>query len=421
MTEALTMIRHFLSTMVVLLAATSLRAADEPKPNTLTPKEIAEGWLLLFDGESTFGWTTKRDVKVVNHELSLVGDDKSAALLSTTDFGDFELRFQYRLQEQGGTGAILFWQRPPEKGPIPAGANVAVRLLRAASNEEKASDDWAEGTVRVAGDKVNFKVAHSGDRTRSEEGINLPTGKDFRRPAIYVQVSPKSHLFLRDLKLRPLGAKPVFNGKDLTGWKKFETDKKRAISDFSVNKDGHLTIKNGPGDLQSEGQWADFVLQIECKTNGPRLNSGVFFRCIPGDYQNGYEAQIHNGWTEKPEKEYTIEEYDPNTNEIKDKKKVKSTAMDYGTGAIYRRIPARKAVAKDKEWFTMTVVAEGRHIATWVDGVQVVDWTDNRPLKDNPRNGCRLEKGPISLQGHDPTTDLNFRNIRIAELPTTKK
>ena len=37
--------------------------------------------------------------------------------------------------------------------------------------------------------------------------------------------------------------------------------------------------------------------------------------------------------------------------------------------------------------------------------------------KDNARNGCRLEKGPISLQGHDPTTDLSFRNLRIAELP----
>ena len=64
----------------------------------------------------------------------------------------------------------------------------------------------------------------------------------------------------------------------------------------------------------------------------------------------------------------------------------------------------------------MTVVAQGKHIATWVNGVQTVDWTDNRPLKDNARNGCRLEAGPISLQGHDPTTDLSFRNIRIADL-----
>ena len=65
----------------------------------------------------------------------------------------------------------------------------------------------------------------------------------------------------------------------------------------------------------------------------------------------------------------------------------------------------------------MTVAARGRHLATWVNGVQVVDWTDNRPLAANAREGCYLKQGPISIQGHDPTTDLSFRNLRIAELP----
>jgi hypothetical protein len=100
---------------------------------------------------------------------------------------------------------------------------------------------------------------------------------------------------------------------------------------------------------------------------------------------------------------------------------MKSTAFDYGTGAIYRRMPARREVAKDHEWFTLTVVAHGRHLATWVNGIQVADWMDNRPLSDNARNGCRLEAGPISLQGHDPTTNLSFRNFRIAELPATRE
>jgi hypothetical protein len=80
-------------------------------------------------------------------------------------------------------------------------------------------------------------------------------------------------------------------------------------------------------------------------------------------------------------------------------------------------MPARRSVAKDKEWFTMTVAAQGRHIATWVNGIQVVDWTDDRPEADNARNGCKIGKGPISLQGHDATTDLRFRNINIVELP----
>jgi hypothetical protein len=42
---------------------------------------------------------------------------------------------------------------------------------------------------------------------------------------------------------------------------------------------------------------------------------------------------------------------------------------------------------------------------------------DNRPARENAREGYRAEAGAISIQGHDPTTDLSFRKIRIAELP----
>jgi hypothetical protein len=232
-----------------------------------------------------------------------------------------------------------------------------------------------------------------------------------------VAVPAGGKIHLRNVKLRPLGVKSIFNGKDLTGWKEHPGKKSKC----GVNDQGEITMKDGPGDLQTEGQWDDFVLQIDCKTNGKHLNSGVFFRCRPNEYQQGYEAQIHNGFAAEPNKEYTIETYDPETGKVLTAKKEKYAAIDYGTGAIYRRIPARKQAAKDGEWFTMTVVAEGRYLSTWVNGVQMVDWTDTRPVKDNARNGCKLEKGPISLQGHDPTTDLNFRNIRIAELPKAEK
>ena len=39
------------------------RATDESKLKTLTPKEIADGWILPFDGETTFGWTALNDSK----------------------------------------------------------------------------------------------------------------------------------------------------------------------------------------------------------------------------------------------------------------------------------------------------------------------------------------------------------------------
>ena len=73
-------------------------------------------------------------------------------------------------------------------------------------------------------------------------------------------------------------------------------------------------------------------------------------------------------------------------------------------------------VADDLKWFHKTLIADGPRIAAWVNGYQVSDWTDEREPHENPRNGLRLEPGTIMIQGHDPTTDISFRNLRIAEM-----
>ena len=73
-------------------------------------------------------------------------------------------------------------------------------------------------------------------------------------------------------------------------------------------------------------------------------------------------------------------------------------------------------VSTDGEWFTLTVAAHGKHLATWVNGYQVTDWVDDRKESDNARQGAKLTAGAMSIQGHDPTTDLSFRNIRIQSL-----
>src|SRR5438132_239778 len=70
-------------------------------------------------------------------------------------------------------------------------------------------------------------------------------------------------LYLRNVALGPLGLNPIFNGKDLTGWKEFKGAKYK--SQFNVTPEGWIHIKDGPGDLQTEEQWDDFVLQIDCR------------------------------------------------------------------------------------------------------------------------------------------------------------
>src|SRR5262249_39243105 len=68
---------------LLILALTGAVHADEPKPNTLTPKEIADGWILLFDGETTFGWKIGGDAKVEKSEL-ILGGHKATTFESTT-------------------------------------------------------------------------------------------------------------------------------------------------------------------------------------------------------------------------------------------------------------------------------------------------------------------------------------------------
>ena len=57
-------------------------------------------------------------------------------------------------------------------------------------------------------------------------------------------------------------------------------------------------------------------------------------------------------------------------------------------GGIYRRQNARKVVSNDFEWFAMTVMADGPHLSTWVNGYQVAHWTDTRAPDVNPRGAA---------------------------------
>jgi hypothetical protein len=348
------------------------------------------------------------DVKIKDGILVL-GGDKSCLAQTTTSLVDFDLEFEYRLHGEQHAFFLLAELWPRGKYNRTGGT---------LDKSENNAQGWNRVTHKVQSNPKTGELLESGTTFGASGGRSTRTGRlgGIAAHSIAFQVAAGSKLELRNVRIQPLGLQPLFNGKDLSGWKEFPGKK----SKFSVTPEGWLNIKNGPGDLQTEGQYSDFILQLECISNGKHLNSGVFFRCRPGEYQQGYEVQIRNQFTAEPTQEYALEVFDEKTGELKEKKKVKSTAVDYGTGGIYRRYPARKEVAKDHEWFTMTIIAQGRHLAVWVNGIQVTDWTDTRPIKDNARNGCRLEKGPISLQGHDPTTDLSFRNIRIAELPKDK-
>jgi hypothetical protein len=389
--------KRYLGSLVLLCLLSCPCSADEPKAAPLSKQEIADGWILLFDGETTFGWNVEGEAKVADGILYLGGDKETRATV-TTEFGPV-LDVSYEARLVAGDNGKFVVQGNQNHG----------------TSGDLLGNQWKTTCVRWT---------CVSDGIRGQPCSDLPIAKEANTPADHslilgVEAGKGSQVALRRLKVKPLGMKPLFNGTDLTGWKEFKGGA-RYKSRFSVTPEGWINVKDGPGDLQTEGQWADFIVQLDCISNGKQLNSGIFVRARPGKYQQGYEAQIHNGYTDEPKKEYALRQYDPKTHELQATKRAKYTAIDYGTGGIYGQQPARRELSKDHEWFTMTVVAHGNHLATWVNGIQAVDWTDNRPVKDNARDGCCVEKGAISIQGHDPATDLNFRNLRLAELPKKK-
>jgi hypothetical protein len=203
----------------------------------------------------------------------------------------------------------------------------------------------------------------------------------------------KEKIEFRNIILHPLGMADLFNGADTAAWRIVPGSK----SEFTV-EEGTIHLTNGPGFLETEQTFGDFVFQCDAQTHGDRLNSGFFFRAMPGTEEapsNGYEVQIDN----------SVEGDD------------RTKPANAGTGSIFRRTTARRVVSSDHKWCTITLVASGNRFETWVNGYCVTDWTDERTADENPRRGRRDAAGHISLQGHDATTDISFRGLRAAELP----
>ncbi len=368
--------------------------------NQLSKREIAQGWIQLFDGTTTFGWSQrgKSEWEVVDGSLTPKPGGGAGFLCTTTEFADFELHAEFWIDSIANSGVFL---RCPTTGDITTTSAYEVNIFDAHPKWPSGSindvarcrrttrtvDRWNTYDIRAQGPHLVVKL-------NGRKVVDTVDSKNARGLIGLQTFDGRGIIRFRNVKLRPLGGRPLFNGHDLTGWKEVPGHK----SVYSVTRQGWLNVKNGNGDLQTEAQFGDFILQLDILSNGTHLNSGLFFRALPGEFWQGYESQIRNQWEGED----------------------RSKPVDFGTGGIYRRQPARRVVSSDGTWFTKTVAAHGRHLAVWVDGYQVSDWTDDRPENPNPRNGFRGAPGVISIQGHDPTTDLSFRNLRATELPPAR-
>src|SRR5215469_6624412 len=93
--------------MSMLLFCAACLAAEEP-PNSLSAKESAEGWKLLFDGRTLNGWEQHwaQNWKADGGALVCSANDRS--WLSTSDsFGDYLLLLDFRGAASVNSGVFL--------------------------------------------------------------------------------------------------------------------------------------------------------------------------------------------------------------------------------------------------------------------------------------------------------------------------
>ncbi|MFD2200354.1 3-keto-disaccharide hydrolase [Shivajiella indica] len=174
----------------------------------------------------------------------------------------------------------------------------------------------------------------------------------------------------------------LFNGKNLNGWVVYGTEK------WYV-EDGLLISESGPdkgyGYLGTKKNYKDFEVNMEFKQEADG-NSGVFIRStVDGTKVSGWQVEVappgHDtggiyesygrGWLIKPDKE-------------------KDSALKYG------------------DWNHMKIVVKGDRVVSYLNGVEMVDYSDGKIGKG---------EGGILLQIHDGGgIKVYWRNITLKPL-----
>nr|MBI1231943.1 DUF1080 domain-containing protein [Cytophagales bacterium] len=174
----------------------------------------------------------------------------------------------------------------------------------------------------------------------------------------------------------------LFNGKDLSGWQVYGTEK------WYV-EDGILVSESGPeaeyGYLGTNENYKDFELTAEFKQDQDG-NSGIFFRST-------FEGTKVSGWQ--------VEVAPPGND-------TGGIYESYGRGWLVKPDPEKDKNLKFGEWNSIKVRVQGDRVTTWLNGVEMVDYTDEK---------IGQGEGQLALQIHSGGgLKISWRDIVVTPL-----
>ncbi|WP_342774001.1 DUF1080 domain-containing protein [Muriicola soli] len=173
--------------------------------------------------------------------------------------------------------------------------------------------------------------------------------------------------------------KELFNGKDLTGWTVYGTEK------WYV-QDGLLVSESGPdaqyGYLATDKHYKDFEVSLEFLQEADG-NSGVFIRStIEGTKVSGWQVEV------APKGKHTGGVYE-----------------SYGRGWLVKPEAEKELILKEGQWNTLKIRVMGDQLTSWLNGVQMVSINDE---------AIGAGEGAIALQIHDGGgIKVKWRNIKL--------
>jgi type 1 glutamine amidotransferase len=425
-------LKHYLAGLQFALG--DLEAPSEPR----APEPESSAWRPLFNGRDLTGWKglvgdplkraamtadelaraqaeadqlMRRHWTVVDGELRF--DGGGSHLCTAEDFGDVELRVEWKIQPGGDSGIYL---RGSPQVQIWDPAQWSEGSGGLYNNQQSPSKPFLRAD-RPVGEWNEFRILMLGERVSvwlNNQLVVLDTPLenywDRQRP-IYPtgQIELQSHgspLAFRNILARraapsepqapaPGSApwRPLFNGRDLAGWK--------CKPGSWLVEDGAL-VRKGGGDIWTEDLYGDFVLELEFMF-APQANSGIFFRTgdLADPVQTGIELQVLDSHG-------------------------KAEPGKHDCGAVYDIMAPRvNAVRKPGEWNHVVLVCHGSFIAAAMNGERIIsldlnDWTQPRRNPDGSENKFRTAYREMPRIGHigfqDHGTAVSYRNIRLKPL-----
>jgi hypothetical protein len=174
--------------------------------------------------------------------------------------------------------------------------------------------------------------------------------------------------------------KPIFNGKDLSGWQVPDPNPFWRVADGVLI--GENDEKQKGHVLYTAKSYKDFILETEARWNG-EIDSGIMLRKP--------ELQLQIGISRSLKKDMTCSFY---------------TGGKVGYPEAARAKGLEQAL-KPGEWNKIVLQAKGDTFTAWLNGQKLVEYTDQK----------WPEAAPIGLQIHPGLKmKVEFRNIRLKEL-----